>query len=105
MYSEWLRAGRLRGHNSSPSRVKNFFFSKPFRPVLAPTQPPIEWVTGALSPGIKRKGREADHSPPTTADVKKNEFIYPLPHTSSWRSAQLVKHRDNFTLFVPYLYY
>jgi hypothetical protein len=25
--------------------------------------------------------------------------IHPLPHTSSWRSARLVKHRDNFTLY------
>jgi hypothetical protein len=27
--------------------------------------------TGALSPGIKRPGREADHSPPASAEVKK----------------------------------
>jgi hypothetical protein len=26
--------------------------------------------------------------------------IYPLPHTPSWRSAQLVKHRDNFTFTI-----
>jgi hypothetical protein len=24
--------------------------------------------------------------------------MHPLPHMSSWRSAYLVKHRDNFTL-------
>jgi hypothetical protein len=23
--------------------------------------------------------------------------IHPLPHTPSWRSAELVKHKDNFT--------
>jgi hypothetical protein len=28
-------------------------------------------VTGALSPGIKRPGRETDDSPATIADVKK----------------------------------
>jgi hypothetical protein len=27
--------------------------------------------TGALYPGVKRPGREADHSPPTSAEVKK----------------------------------
>jgi hypothetical protein len=27
--------------------------------------------TGALSPGLKRPGREVDHSPPTSAEVKK----------------------------------
>jgi hypothetical protein len=37
------------------------------RVVLGPTQPPIQWVPGALSQGIKRPGREADHSPPSSA--------------------------------------
>jgi hypothetical protein len=27
--------------------------------------------TGGSFPGVKRQGREADHSPPTSADVKK----------------------------------
>jgi hypothetical protein len=31
--------------------------------------------------------REAGHSPPISAEVKKMWIIYPLPHTSSWRSA------------------
>jgi hypothetical protein len=56
-------------------------------PALGPTQPPIQWVPGALSPGVKRQGREADHSPPTSAEVKEMWIIYPLPHTLSWRSA------------------
>jgi hypothetical protein len=30
-----------------------------------------QWVPGALSPGIKRQGRKADHSPPTNAEDKK----------------------------------
>jgi hypothetical protein len=33
--------------------------------------PPIQWVLGDLSPGLKRPGREADHSSPTSAEVKK----------------------------------
>jgi hypothetical protein len=37
---------------------------------LGPTQPPIQWVPGAFSLGIKRSGREADHSPPSSAEVK-----------------------------------
>jgi hypothetical protein len=37
------------------------------RPALGSTQPPIQWVKGALSPGIKRPGREFDHSPPASA--------------------------------------
>jgi hypothetical protein len=27
-------------------------------------------VTGAISPAVKRPGREADHSPPSSAEVK-----------------------------------
>jgi hypothetical protein len=59
-----------RGGSSSPGRIKNFRFSISSRPALRSTQPPIKWVPGAL-PGVTRQGREADHSPPTSAEVKK----------------------------------
>jgi hypothetical protein len=39
------------------------------------TQPPIQWVPEALSQGIKRPEHEADHSPPTSAEIKKT-WIY-----------------------------
>jgi hypothetical protein len=48
----------------------------------------------------KRPGREADHSPLLMPKSRKHGSIYPLPHTSSWRSAQLVKHRDNFNFYL-----
>jgi hypothetical protein len=73
-YSDCLRAGR-RSRSLSPGRVKNFHFSTSSRPALRSTQPPIQWVPGALSTGVKRSGREADHSPPTSAEVK-NTWIY-----------------------------
>jgi hypothetical protein len=38
------------------------------RPTLGSTQPPIQWVSKALSPGLKRPGREADHSPTASAE-------------------------------------
>jgi hypothetical protein len=41
------------------------------RPALGATQPPIQWVLGALCPRVKRPGREANHSPPTNAEDKK----------------------------------
>jgi hypothetical protein len=47
------------------------------------TQPPIQWVPGAISSGVKRQGREADHSPPSSVEVKNGGAIAPLPHTSS----------------------
>jgi hypothetical protein len=95
-YSNWLRAGRSRGRSSSPGRVKIFISSTSSRPALGSTQPPIQWVPDALSPGIKRPGREADHFPPASAEIKKMWIYTSTPHTPSWRSALLVKHRNNF---------
>jgi hypothetical protein len=63
-----------------------------------PTQPPGRWVPRALSQGVKRQGREADHSPPTSAEIENGGAIRSLLHTSSWSGAQLIKHKDNFTL-------
>jgi hypothetical protein len=41
------------------------------RPALGPTQPPVQWVPGVLSPGVKtRPGRDADTSPPSSAEVE-----------------------------------
>jgi hypothetical protein len=82
-YSDWLRARRPRDRSSSAGRVKNFLLSTSSRPALESTQPPIKRVTQALSPGVKRQGRETDHSPPTGAEVKKM-WIYTsaLPYAS-----------------------
>jgi hypothetical protein len=49
---------------------------------LRPTQSPVPWVQGALSPGVKQQGRKADHSPPATAEVKRmciNTAAIPYP--------------------------
>jgi hypothetical protein len=76
------------------------------RMVLGPTQPPIQWVPGDLSLGVKRLRREADHSPPSRAKVKEWVELYlHSPNTPSWRGAEL-KHKDNFTFtFTAWLYH
>jgi hypothetical protein len=66
-----LRAGRQRGRSSSLGGVKNFLYSTSSKTALGSTQPPTQWVPGAPSPGVKQPGREADHSPPASAEVKK----------------------------------
>jgi hypothetical protein len=35
--------------------------------------------TGGSFPGVKRPGREADHSPPTSAEVKKMWIYTSIP--------------------------
>jgi hypothetical protein len=61
---------------SNPGRGWEYLsFTTAFRPTLELTQLPIQWVPGALSLEIKRPGREADHSPPSSAEVK-NAWSY-----------------------------
>jgi hypothetical protein len=57
------------------------------RPALGFVEPSIPWVPGELQPGVKRQGRDADHSPPSSAEVKNGGALTPLPHTSSGRGA------------------
>jgi hypothetical protein len=61
---------------------------------LGSTQPPIQRVPGALSLGVKRPGREADRSPPSSAEV----------NTPSRHGAQLKKSTGTtLPLLLPYV--
>jgi len=53
------------GPGSNPGGDEIFRAS---RPALGPTQPPVKWVPG-LSRGKVRPGRDAYHSPPSSAAV------------------------------------
>jgi hypothetical protein len=72
------------------------------RTAVGATQPPIQWVLRALSLGVKWPGCEADHSPPSSVEVKECVDLYlHSPNTPSWRGARL-KHTDfTFTLYEP----
>jgi hypothetical protein len=72
----------LDGRGSIPKREKIFLFSSVqtgsgTHPASYPMDP------GGFIAGVKRLGREADHSPPSNAEVKNCVAIPPLPHTSS----------------------
>jgi hypothetical protein len=60
-----------------------FLCSTVARTAMRLTQSPIQWVPGALSPGVKHLGCEADHSPPSNAELKNAGAIPPLPYMSS----------------------
>jgi hypothetical protein len=70
-------------------------YSTASRPALGPTQFSIQRVPRALPLGIKRPGREAQHSPKSTAEFKTGGALLPLPHTSSWHGDQIIKHGAN----------
>jgi hypothetical protein len=50
------------------------------------------------------KGREADQLPPSNAEVKIGGATPPLPNMSSYHRAELMKHKDNFALYMYHLY-
>jgi hypothetical protein len=73
------RLRRPRSRNSSPSRVKNFLHVVQTGSGVHPASYPIG--IGALSLGVKRAGREAYHSPPTSSEVKKTRvYTSTLPY-------------------------
>jgi hypothetical protein len=65
-----------------------FLFTTASRTTLEPIQPSIQWVPGSFSLGVKRPEREADHSPPSSAEVKECVELYlRFSNTPSWRGA------------------
>jgi hypothetical protein len=67
---DWLRAGRPSGWNSSPGRGTVSLFHTFSRPIMGLNQPPTQRV-----PRVKEPDHEADHSPPTGAEIK-NTWTY-----------------------------
>jgi hypothetical protein len=97
-----LRDGRS-GFDSRQGQRRDFFSSSPNNIlILRPTQPSMQWVQGAFIQGVKRPGREADHSPPSNTEVK-NAWSYTSSPPYVFMAWCLVKHRDNFALFLPLL--
>jgi hypothetical protein len=62
----------------------------------------MQWVAGTLLLGVKRPGREADHSPPSSGKVK-NAWTYIFTPQYVFMAWCLVKHRANFTLLHFYV--
>jgi hypothetical protein len=76
-----------------------FLYSTTSRPTPEPTQPPIQWVLGAVSPRLKWPGRVTDNLPPSSAKVKNVGAIPPLPQYvfMTWCS---IGHREHFTFYL-----
>jgi hypothetical protein len=95
-YRSHLQVLGLKIYKNSRRGLGNFLLFTASRPALAPIQSPIQWVPGALSPEVKWPGREAEHSPFSSVEVKKCVALYLHPQRvlMAWC---LFKHRDNFT--------
>jgi hypothetical protein len=55
------------------------------------------WTDG-FSKEVKRSGREADHSPPSTAEVRNGGAMPPLPYTHVHAVLKLFTTRKNLPL-------
>jgi hypothetical protein len=73
----------------SRQRPGIFLFTTASRPALVSTQSPIQWVPEGSFSGVKRPGCEAEHSPPSRADVKNAWSCTSIPNTPPWCGAQL----------------
>jgi hypothetical protein len=78
---------------------KIFLFSTASRSVLGSTQPHMRWIVGTIFQGVKEPGREADHSPTSSVEIKNVGGTPELPHMSSCRGDLSSNHKDNFTFF------
>jgi hypothetical protein len=62
--------------------VRDFLCPTATRATLQFTQPPIQWAHWSIPRGIKRPGREADYSPPCSAEMKNGVSVSPFSHLS-----------------------
>jgi hypothetical protein len=84
----------------SQQRLGVFLFTTASRLAPGPTQPPIQWVPGALSLVVKWPCCEADPSPQSSAEIKN---VWSCTSTCTIRLHCMMlslKHRDNFTLYL-----
>jgi predicted membrane channel-forming protein YqfA (hemolysin III family) len=79
-----------------------FLFATASRQALELTQLPIQWVLGALSPGVKWLWCEVDHLPPSGPNIK-NEWSYTSIPQYMFMAWCLVKHRT--TLHLPFMFF
>jgi hypothetical protein len=95
-----LSAGRPRFSFRPAGAVKEFFlFVTASSPAARPNRLQCSWVQGALSPGVKRPGCQADHSPPSSAEVK-NAWSYTYTSQYIFMAYCLIKQGMHFHLML-----
>jgi hypothetical protein len=72
----------LHGLGSVPDRRK-IFYPTAFRPVKRHNESHVQWLPGALSSGVKRRGCEIDYLCTSSVKVKKGGGVPPHPQAFS----------------------
>jgi len=72
----------------SQHETRDFFYSTSPRLALGPFHLLVYWITGALSPGASRPGREADHFHVEGAKVKNASSLFHIAFVA-WRRTTL----------------
>jgi hypothetical protein len=87
---------------SSQQEQEKFIFSMLSGLALGRTQLPIQWISRALSPGIKQSVHVADHLLPSCVEVKNARSCTSTPPYIIIVLC-LINPRDNFTFFHIYM--
>jgi hypothetical protein len=78
VYSDWLRTRRPGFDPRQRHRI--FPLTSASRPALGHTQPPVQWVPGAVCPGVKRgRGVMLTTHPLLVPRLRKRGAVPPLP--------------------------
>jgi len=83
LYQFLCRQDDLGSRVRFPQGLGIFLFTIASRMAVGLTQPPIQWVPGALSLEVKWPGCEDEHSPPSSAEVQNAWSYISTPPMSS----------------------
>jgi hypothetical protein len=101
--AQWYSAGLRAGWSGVRVPAEAGNFSLHHRVQTGSGAHPASYPVGTRgsSLGVKRLGCEADHSPPSSVEVKEWVELYVRsPNTPSWRGAQLRKERGQLYLIL-----
>jgi hypothetical protein len=98
--SEWHLSCSMNNRGSSSDNDGDFVFTAS-RSALGTTELPIQGMPGAHFLGVKRPGRENNHSPPPSADVKNGWYGIISLFSHVLMALCLIKHRICLNCTVP----
>lgn len=90
----------IQGITIRRGRGKTLLSIKASRPALGPTKPLLNEYQGLFSLGVKWLVGEAQHTPPSSVEVKNALSYTSTPHMPSWWSDQLSTQTTSLLLLI-----